>query len=50
MGERPKPENLHCTATDAMKPDPEMVINELPATGAVFGETEVHAAKKASGS
>jgi hypothetical protein len=32
-----------------MKPDPEMVIKELPATGAVFGETEVHTAKKVSG-
>jgi len=33
--EAPKAENLHWTATDEMKPAPETVIKEPPATGAV---------------
>ncbi len=46
--EAPKAENLHWTATDEMKPAPETVIKEPPATGAVLGETEVHDANTLS--
>jgi hypothetical protein len=31
-----------------MKPEPETVIKEPPATGAEFGDTEAHDAKKLS--
>lgn len=44
----PKAENLHWTLTDAMKPEPEMVIKEPPATGEVLSDTEAHDAKKLS--